>query len=383
MKGLLLRLSTLDADAESAVRVIAFFDALVTERASLDALLRATAALAECPVGVEDPRRGISAQAQPDTWAVAGPATRYRRPLSGASPRPTDGSASRDDNPATVWLERAGSPLPLDEIVLERFAIASTLVLHPVHAALPEMGDPALVELVLGERTGDVERARALHLLGVPAGSAVQAVAVAAGPADPAAGTRVAAAAAGGRRALGAHVGDQWAAVLVDTTVPTDFVPPAGVRVGVGEVVPATYAPRSWHTARIALRFTSTEQHGAAPPPTDLLAAPALVRWPQLGALALLAEHIPSEAAGHNPDVAVIDALTRERGGPVTLATLQVLVATGSIRQAATRLHMHHSSVAARLARAQAAFGFPLDTPTGRLRLATALILGQLRDTAR
>lgn len=58
------------------------------------------------------------------------------------------------------------------------------------------------------------------------------------------------------------------------------------------------------------------------------------------------------------------------------------LAAAGSIRQAAARLHMHHSSVAARLARAQAALGFPLDTAAGRLRLATALVLAHLRDTA-
>ena len=43
MQGLLLRLSGLDADAENAVRVIGFFDRLITARASLDALVRSTA----------------------------------------------------------------------------------------------------------------------------------------------------------------------------------------------------------------------------------------------------------------------------------------------------------------------------------------------------
>ena len=48
MRGLLLRLSALDADAESAVRVIAYFDALVARSTDPAALVRATAALAEC-----------------------------------------------------------------------------------------------------------------------------------------------------------------------------------------------------------------------------------------------------------------------------------------------------------------------------------------------
>ena len=57
MRGLLLRLSGLDADAESAVRVIGFFDRLITERVGLDALVRSTAELAGCPVGLHAPGR--------------------------------------------------------------------------------------------------------------------------------------------------------------------------------------------------------------------------------------------------------------------------------------------------------------------------------------
>ena len=48
--ALLLRLSGLDADAENAVRVIGFFDRLITGRAGLDALVRSTAELAGCRV---------------------------------------------------------------------------------------------------------------------------------------------------------------------------------------------------------------------------------------------------------------------------------------------------------------------------------------------
>jgi hypothetical protein len=369
VKGLLLRLSALDADAESAVRVIAFFDRLIAQQPTLEALLKATATLAECPVGVDEPGRGVAARATPPGWTAGGRLTRATRPLHA-------GPVQADAETATVWLDRRGAPLPLDEILLERFAIAAAVAV--AHAPLPVLGDPALVELALDEHAGEIERARALHLLGIPATSPVQAVAVAA--ADPAGAAHGLDSAA---RHFGAAIGTGYAVLLVGGGVPAGFRPDPGVRMGAGEVCPASAAPRSWYTARIALRFASTDSHPAPyHDDADVLAAPALVRWDRLGVLALLAEHIPAEAAARHPDVAVIDALARERGGADTLATLQAVAAAGSIRQAANRLHMHHSSVAARLARAQSALGFPLDTAAGRLRLATALVLAHLRDTA-
>ncbi|TDC03051.1 PucR family transcriptional regulator, partial [Actinomadura bangladeshensis] len=58
MKGLLLRLSALDADAENAVRVISFFDGLIAAKVSPQTLVRETARLAECPAGLTDPATG-------------------------------------------------------------------------------------------------------------------------------------------------------------------------------------------------------------------------------------------------------------------------------------------------------------------------------------
>jgi hypothetical protein len=62
VKGLLLRLS---ADAEAAVRVIAYFDALVDRGATPVELVRAAAALAECPAGLDRPG-AESLRFQPD-----------------------------------------------------------------------------------------------------------------------------------------------------------------------------------------------------------------------------------------------------------------------------------------------------------------------------
>src|SRR3954469_13839047 len=123
MKGLLLRLSGLDADAENAVRVIGFFDRLITDRAGLDALVRSTAELAGCPVGVHAPGQGLSLRAEPGADVVTpGPAP------AGAATRLLEGGV-------VVWVARAGAPAPLDAMRLERFAIAAAILLE--HSGVP------------------------------------------------------------------------------------------------------------------------------------------------------------------------------------------------------------------------------------------------------
>src|SRR2546423_10534690 len=127
MKGLLLRLSALDTGAESAVRVIGFFDTLVERRASLETLLRNAAAVAECPVGLCAPEHGVGLRADPagQLRAAAGP--------------PSQAAVHRIGR-ASFWLERHGSAMPLDEIVLERFALAGEILLDRA-GAMPDLGD--------------------------------------------------------------------------------------------------------------------------------------------------------------------------------------------------------------------------------------------------
>ncbi|WP_084011159.1 hypothetical protein [Pseudofrankia sp. DC12] len=98
MKGLLSRLSALDADAESAVRVIAYFDALVAARADAATLVRAAATLAECGAGLE-------------TLGGSPPPLTYQRkrgaPFTTGTP-----SASTAATPSTSTTARTSSPAP-------------------------------------------------------------------------------------------------------------------------------------------------------------------------------------------------------------------------------------------------------------------------------
>ncbi|MFI0779518.1 helix-turn-helix domain-containing protein [Streptomyces sp. NPDC021212] len=338
MKGLLLRLSGLDADAENAVRVIGFFDRLITGRVSVDVLVRSTADLAGCPVGVHAPGQGLSLRADGD-GADTTPATAPAR----AAVRALDGGTE-------VWVARGGPPVPLDDILLERFAIATAILLDHPGVPRPKLGDPALVELVLSEGAGAAERSRALHLLGLAPAARLRVLA----------GTDV-----GGLAGWSAQLGGVWAVLTAD---PVPAALPDGARVGVGPELPAHDAARSWTAARTALRFTSPTQ--------------PVVWWEQLGSLAALDGTLEPAALHSLADVRALDRLATEPHGEDTLSALDALCTTGSARKASALLHRHHSTMPARLTRAEAVLGFEVGSPAGRFRLHLALMLKRLRDNA-
>lgn len=331
MKGLLLRLSGLDADAENAVRVIGFFDRLITERAGLDALVRSTSELAGCPVGLHAPGQGLSLRADSGAGVTVAdhvPAHVAVRSLEGG---------------VVVWVARDGAPAPLDDMLLERFAIAAAVLLDHSSVPLPELGDPALVELVLSESVGTAERSRALHLLGIGATAPLRVFATTAEVA--------------GRSALLGNV----RAVLG-----TELPEVSGARVGVGPLLPAIDAARSWHAARTALRYTADTE--------------PVVWWERLGSLAVISERLDDADVAALDDVRALDRLAAEPHGADTVAALGALCATGSVRKAALALHRHHSTMTARLARAESVLGFEIDSAYGRFRLHLALMLRRLRD---
>ncbi|MGW4406101.1 helix-turn-helix domain-containing protein [Nonomuraea sp. NPDC004702] len=401
MQGLLLRLSTLDTDAESAVRVIAYFDSLVRDHVTVPVLLAATARLARCPVGLHDATAGRRLRTGPD-----GRAADAQTPGAGkrAGAGPQEGARARElsGGLGSVWMEREGAPHDLDDIVLERFAAAAELTLERAAAQAREGRDPALVELVLSAETGEAERARALRLLGFAPSTPLQALAFALPsnplrttasplPSDPLQATAsplprdpLQATAsplpgdplqttafplpgdpfAAGLRAMGhrvrtARIGDTQAA-LVATTVEGEL--PEGARVGIGPELPGSHAAESWAKARTALRFTGPHDR--------------VVRWTDLGALALFAD-LPGPAVAELADVRAMARLSEDH-----LLAVRALCSAGSVRAAATGAHLHHSSMAARIARAESALGFSLADPAGRLRAHLALALLRLLANA-
>jgi hypothetical protein len=364
MEGLLLRLSELDADAEAAVRVIAYFDALVEHRASAEALVRATAGLAECACGLEL-AEGRTLRFNPEG-----------KPLAGA---PDNVSASVDVGPGRLWLERTGQPAPLDELVVERATIAARILLAPARrTGAPDLADPALVELVLSGRESAADRTRALRLLGLAPDLPVRVIALAEDRGrDP--GAAAVALVTRGRpiRSVRVAVIGGVAAMLLQrkdgTGSPAEDLQAAlrgrsqeqqtsaGVRVGVGGNVDGLAAEVSWTQARLALRFAQPGDPSAS-----------VVDHDALGPLALLAE-IPTARLRGQPDVLALDALASTESGALDVAALDAFCRTGSLRQAAAMLYLHHSSVAARLAHVEDALGWHLDEPGDRFRAQLAL----------
>lgn len=328
MEALATRLSNLDSHVEGAIRVVIFYDTLMRRRVDLPALARASAGLAECVAGIRLHSTGKVIRMSPGGTPASDPTGIP----SSSAPVTLD-----DEEIGLVWLERADPAGPLDEVLLDRLAIAAAAVVERYGPARTTMADPALVELVISADSDEAGRARALRLLGFGADQPVHVAAVRTGqPLN-----RVAAAVCPAHLVKAAPVAGSG--VLLATKL-GDF--PPGVRAGVGADPRPSHA---WTEAQVALRFTT--------------ARTPVVHHPELGALALLAE-VPHESLRANADVAAVAALSAE-----DLETLDAYCATGSLRRAADLLHLHHSSVSRRLEQ----IGKVLDvTDLARTKLALA-----------
>ncbi|MFE3455710.1 PucR family transcriptional regulator [Nonomuraea sp. NPDC059194] len=341
MEALAVRLSQLDSQAEGAIRVVMFYDTLMRRRVDLPALARASAGLAECVAGIRLHGTGRVIRFSPDGKEASGvlPSASTTAPI-----------ALDEEEIGTVWLERLGMPGPLDELLLDRLAIAVAAVVERYGPARTTMADPALVELVISADSDEAARARALRLLGFAVDLPVRVVAVRSPlPLDHVGGLVCPA-----RPVKAAPLAD--VGVILATAVnPARF--PAGVRAGIGA---ADSPARSWQQARTALRFATPRE--------------PVVDYAGLGAMALLAE-IPPDAVRGNADVA---AIARMAGDPEDLETLAAYCATGSLRRAADVLHLHHSSVSRRLEQLGKSMGIDLTEPAGLTRARLALTAWRL-----
>ncbi|PQM25449.1 hypothetical protein Sfr7A_02490 [Streptomyces xinghaiensis] len=141
------------------------------------------------------------------------------------------------------------------------------------------------------------------------------------------------------------------------------------VRAGVGGLTGALDAGVSWQQARVALRFA------VAGTPEE-----AVTDHDDLGPVALLAE-IPAERLRARPEVRALAELAAGEGGGTGIAALAAFCRTGSLRQAAAELHLHHSSVAARLAHVEETLGWRLRDQQDRFRAHLALYAWRLSGT--
>lgn len=333
-----IRLSALGSGADAVLRIVAHFDALVESSADAEVLLREAESLAECPVDVR--------------W------------ISATEPQ--------------VRLERGDcAGHPLDGVLLDRLRHALRMMTARSGSAV-RLGDPALLELVLSDNGSPAERTRAIRLLGLDESRDVRVLAVAA--ASPAEALPVIVGELGDQPVRSAAIGADTALLCyatedtralsdrLDAAIIAAFPPPmpGHAWVGIGARTTVLGAALSWQQAQRALRFASSTHYGRR-----------AVAYERLSVLELLAD-LPTEQVLRHHDVARINAIASTPAGAHDVDTTEAFCVLGSLRRTATQLHLHHSTVAARIAHVEAAMGWDLADPIDRFTATLVLIVRRI-----
>lgn len=373
MRTFLLHVAKSDELAESGMKVIAYFDALVEHRATLEACVRAAAALSQCVAGLRDNNSPVSVRFNRRGVTIDGPSA------------PTTSRAVRigDRDVGEVWLEREEGPALLDELIVERMALAAGVLWRA--SPRPGRNTARLIELLVSTDATPEERIDALELLGLAPDQPLDIAAVASDEPD-----RLAAGLAAMHRSIreshaAIHRSTVHSAVLSNigaivaqpgltveraaangSCMPLPS-PRTGLQVGTARSRPPGRVSDAWQQAQTAIRFCG------------LLGLGNVVDYDELGVLAILAQ-LPQSAIESNVDVRAVAELTSTNRGRAVLDTLQQRLASGSIRETAAALYLHHSSVRYRLRKAETSLGLQLDDPRSRLRAELALVLWTLSN---
>jgi hypothetical protein len=341
MKELIQRLSALDEDATAAVKIILHFDTLLGRGAGLESFVRGAAVLSGYPAGLAHPQHQIwlrvdaDGRSVPPTGDVADVVARWPH------------HELDDGSGGVVWIERPEESV-LDAVLLERLAAGVHLTLERVSPVSVD-DDAGAVEILLATASEDARR-KAARRLRLREDSRVHVVATAADASPPFS-----------RRSavLSTSVGDVRASIVEAVRFSTACI------AGVGSAVRLHDLPTSWSQALVSFRLATH----IAP----------IVRWDELGALALLAS-VPADVAAAHPDVT---AVREAAGEPWGLDTLEAVARTESSRAASAVLGLHHSTVQARQLRLEDLLGFKIGTADGRTRVMVALAAYRLGLEAR
>lgn len=108
----------------------------------------------------------------------------------------------------------------------------------------------------------------------------------------------------------------------------------------------------------------------------------AAMRMPEmsfdcLSSLELLAD-LPLDRVPKNPDVARINAIAATPTGALEVSAAEAFCVFGSLRRTAAELHVHHSTVAARLARMEFQMGWSFDDPMDRFMATLVLMVRRI-----
>jgi len=332
MQELAGKLRTLDPEASETLRVIAYFDALTAGHASAEALVRGASLLAGVPAGVASTKQTLRVDTDGRRSGDEGSAGAWpSRSLTGGG---------------TVWIEREGNAHANDEMILERVALALSILSERTGPA-DSVRSP--VETLLDPTAPNESRqaaAQSLHLAPTTRYRVIT---------QPASTT-------GNAAGPSAIITTVAGAVRAEIVLSTDSA--AAARAGIGMAAAPLGLAGSWQSALTALRLTSDGE--------------PVLHADDLGSLLLLAEISPA-GAPDNCDLQSLGIVIRD--SPRILPMLDTLAASESLRAAAATLGFHHSTVQSRAEDLSAKLGFDVRTARGRTRLSVALALYRLETT--
>lgn len=325
MHRLVRQLDSFSPEASEALKIIEYFDVLISKGAGLDTLLRGAAMLAGGVAGAEFRGRGVRCDSNGRTLTD---------PLATAPTYERGGEGWR------VWLELDGQDHPTAEMIVERLGFGVALL------GARRTGDHGIDTALDSTRTLS-DRLAALARNRVHTSSPLRVVAT-----DP-----EAPAPPGPSAVIPTRFG------LVRATVDnTGDVDNYGHRIGIGLVKLPDEAPESWRSAVIALHLTDDKV-------TPVLDAT------DLGPMIDLVENFDPQ--NPHPDVVALASLDDQ-----TRRVLLALVESDSLRSAASVLGMHHSTVQSRHESITRKLGYDPRSTLGRMRYIAAALLYRLSDPA-
>lgn len=335
MQELLGRIARLDPNSSLGLRVIACFDELIVGNVNTRALLAAAASLAGCTAGFRESGSQAGMRVSP-----RGEIDRSQ------APTPRDDLVARAGDDMLVWLERDDAPLANDAIILERLALAVRIR----HGRGQREIDNRRHLGVLTERTSSVEeRLVAAGALGVVAARRYRIVAAPlfavwegrpSGPED----------------VIGTRFGPIHVVVVPEIVEPFRAAPG-----GIGVATSVHGLDRSFRSALVALRLCD--------PPRE----PMVLADDYGGLIELLADADDDAQHDHADGLTLV-----AQQHPWALETVEALVTTQTVREAARELNIHHSTLQARCDTLRTGLGFDPLQGFGRTRLGTAFLMHRL-----
>ncbi|MFD2796461.1 helix-turn-helix domain-containing protein [Promicromonospora vindobonensis] len=331
MRELFGKLVDLDPAASDALRVIEYFDRLVSARAGTTALLKEAAVLARTKVGYEK-------DGQARTFLPSGSE-------GTPTPRSMEAIVSETADGAIVWMELNEASVATASMVLDRLALALAVSAMQVEdgasrSAVTILLSPPLPGEDLGSRTA------ALGKLRLEPNGVFRTLALPLDVLPPPGWPQTLVETPWGRvRGVIARSGFTWNQ--------------AG---GIGTATDGYGIHESWWRATVALRLSDN------------------IRPFEADSLGSLLVPLQPSAAGIGADE--LDRVRRALKNRWTTDELAAVADGGSLRRVAAVSGLHHSTITERLNRLPTILGYDPKTGTGRARLTIALMLHRLDEPA-